>query len=112
MTRDADIIQSSAAIRCEAALAAWYTIKLELESAGLTPTLFGALAKGNFRGHSDIDILVKLGDSGMSRSVVERMVSKASGGHPGRSVLCRGPDAVRPGYPSRYLNRFHHDDSA
>ena len=78
MTREADIVQSRTAIRYEAALAAWYVIKSELESAGLTPTLFGSLAQGDFRGHSDIDIIVKLGDSGMSRSAVERIVSSAS----------------------------------
>tara|TARA_R110002049_G_scaffold207986_1_gene378408 strand:- start:29202 stop:29510 length:309 start_codon:yes stop_codon:yes gene_type:complete len=82
MTREADIIQSRAAIRYRAALAAWYVIKSELESAGLMPTLFGSLAKGDFRGHSDIDIIVKLGDSGLSRSAVERIVSIASGDTP------------------------------
>ena len=59
-------------------MAAWLRIKSELEAAGLEPTLFGSLANGGFGAHSDIDILVKLGESGMSRSAVDRIVCKAS----------------------------------
>ena len=82
MTRDADIIRSRAAVRREVALAAWYSIKLELEALGLELTLFGSLAKGDFSTHSDIDVIVKLGDRGISRSAVDRIVSKVSGDIP------------------------------
>lgn len=64
------------------ALAAWYSIKLELEALGLELTLFGSLAKGDFSTHSDIDVIVKLGDRGISRSAVDRIVSKVSGDIP------------------------------
>ena len=74
MTRDADIIRSRAAVRREVALAAWHAIKAELEGVGLELTLFGSLAKGGFSAHSDIDVIVQLGDSGISRSAVDRMV--------------------------------------
>lgn len=82
MTRDADIIRSRAAVRREVALAAWYAIELELEALGLELTLFGSLAKGDFSTHSDIDVIVKLGDRGISRSAVDRIVSKVSGDIP------------------------------
>ena len=78
MTRDADIIRSRAAARREVALAAWHAIKSELEALGLELTLFGSLAKGGFSTHSDIDVIVKLGDSGISRSAVDRMIRKVS----------------------------------
>lgn len=78
MTRDADIIRSRAAVRREVALAAWHAIKSELEAVGLALTLFGSLAKGGFSTHSDIDVIVKLGDSGISRSAVDRMIRKVS----------------------------------
>lgn len=78
MTRDADIIRSRAAVRREVALAAWHAIKAELEGVGLELTLFGSLAKGGFSTHSDIDVIVKLGDSGISRSAVDRMIRKVS----------------------------------
>ncbi|WP_340290658.1 nucleotidyltransferase domain-containing protein [Sulfitobacter pontiacus] len=64
------------------ALAAWYSIKLELEALGLELTLFGSLAKGDFSTNSDIDVIVKLGDRGISRSAVDRIVSKVSGDIP------------------------------
>ena len=82
MTRDADIIRSRAAVRREVALAAWHAIKSELEALGLELTLFGSLAKGGFSTHSDIDVIVKLGDSGISRSAVDRMVRSVSGDIP------------------------------
>ena len=82
MTRDADIIRSRAAVRREVALAAWYAIKSELEAVGLELTLFGSLAKGGFSTHSDIDVIVQLGDSGISRSAVDRMVRSVSGDIP------------------------------
>ena len=78
MTRDADIIRSRAAVRREVALAAWHAIKSELEAVGLELTLFGSLAKGGFSTHYDIDVIVKLGDSGISRSAVDRMIRKVS----------------------------------
>tara|TARA_R110002072_G_scaffold219231_5_gene376847 strand:+ start:3463 stop:3804 length:342 start_codon:yes stop_codon:yes gene_type:complete len=78
MCKSADIIQRRAANRHEAALSAWFLIKSELEATGLEAKLFGSLAKGNFRSHSDIDLMVRLGDSGMSRSAVERIVNEAS----------------------------------
>lgn len=59
-------------------MAAWREIKADLEAVGLEPTLFGSLANGGFSAHSDIDVLVKLGDSGMSRSAVDRIVRKIS----------------------------------
>jgi len=95
MTRDADIIRSRAAVRREVALAAWHAIKSELETLGLELTLFGSLAKGGFSTHSDIDVIVQLGDSGISRFAVDRIVSKGFGRYPGRSVFCRRPDAIR-----------------
>jgi predicted nucleotidyltransferase len=82
MTRDADIIRSRAAVRREVALAAWHAIKSELEAVGLELTLFGSLAKGGFSTHSDIDVIVQLGDSGISRFAVDRIVSKVSGDIP------------------------------
>ena len=82
MTRDADIIRSRAAVRREVALAAWHAIKSELEALGLELTLFGSLAKGGFSAHSDIDVIVQLGDSGISRSAVDRMVRSVSGDIP------------------------------
>ncbi|UWR20570.1 nucleotidyltransferase domain-containing protein [Sulfitobacter pontiacus] len=82
MTRDADIIRSRAAVRREVALAAWHAIKSELEALGLELTLFGSLAKGGFSTHSDIDVIVQLGDSGISRSAVDRMVRSVSGDIP------------------------------
>lgn len=78
MTRDADIIRSRAAVRREVALAAWHAIKSELEAVGLELTLFGSLAKGGFSTNSDIDVILKLGDSGISRSAVDRMIRKVS----------------------------------
>lgn len=78
MTRDADIIRSRAAARREVALAAWLAIKSELEALGLELTLLGSLAKGGFSTHSDIDVIVKLGDSGISRSAVDRIVRRVS----------------------------------
>ena len=78
MTCDADIIRTRAAVRREVALAAWHAIKSELEAVGLELTLFGSLAKGGFSTHSDIDVIVKLGDSGISRSAVDRMIRKVS----------------------------------
>jgi len=60
MTRDADIIRSRAAVRREVALAAWHAIKA----------------------HSDIDVIVQLGDSGISRSAVDRIVRRVSGDIP------------------------------
>ncbi|MEM5544908.1 nucleotidyltransferase domain-containing protein [Sulfitobacter sp. AS92] len=78
MSKTTDIIQRRAADRQRTAMAAWREIKADLEAVGLEPTLFGSLANGGFRAHSDIDVLVKLGDSGMSRSAVDRIVSKAS----------------------------------
>ena len=82
MTRDADIIRGSAAARREVALAAWHAIKSELEALGLELTLFGSLAKGGFSTHSDIDVIVQLGDSGISRSAVDRIVRRVSGDIP------------------------------
>jgi predicted nucleotidyltransferase len=82
MTRDADIIRSRAAVRRGVALAAWHAIKSELEALGLELTLFGSLAKGGFSTHSDIDVIVQLGDSGISRSAVDRMVRSVSGDIP------------------------------
>ena len=78
MCKSADIIQRRAANRHEAALSAWFLIKSELAATGLEAKLFGSLAKGNFRSHSDIDLMVRLGDSGMSRSAVERIVNEDS----------------------------------
>ncbi|MFG6664797.1 nucleotidyltransferase family protein [Sulfitobacter sp. 916] len=78
MCKSTDIIQFRAASRHEAALSAWHVIKSELQAAGLEAKLFGSLAKGDFRTHSDIDLMVRLGDSGMSRSAVERIVNEAS----------------------------------
>ncbi len=78
MCKSTDIIESRTAIRRKAALSAWVAIKSELEAVGVEPRLFGSLAKGDFRSHSDIDLMVRLGDSGMSRSAVDRIVSKAS----------------------------------
>jgi len=78
MCKSTDIIQSRAASRHEVALSAWFVIKSELETAGLEAKLFGSLARGDFRAHSDIDLMVKLGSSGISRSSVDRIVNKAS----------------------------------
>lgn len=78
MSKTTDIIKGRAASRHEAALSAWSAIKSDLEAVGLKPKLFGSLAKGGFSSHSDIDLMVRLGDSGMSRSAVDRIVSKAS----------------------------------
>ena len=78
MTRDAGITQRRVAIRRDVALAVWHEIKAELGAAGLEVTLIGSLADGRFSAHSDIDILAKLGDSGLSRSAVDRIGSKAS----------------------------------
>ncbi len=78
MTCDAGITQRRVAIRRDVALAAWREIKAELGAAGLEVTLIGSLADGRFSAHSYIDILVKLGDSCLSRSAVHRIVSKAS----------------------------------
>ena len=61
MCKSADIIQRRAASRHEAALSAWFLIKSELAATGLEAKLFGSLAKGNFRSHSDIDLMVRLG---------------------------------------------------
>ncbi|MGR3598859.1 MAG: nucleotidyltransferase domain-containing protein [Heliomarina sp.] len=82
MTRDADIIRSRAAVRREVALAAWHAIKSELEALDLELTLFGSLATGGFSAHSDIDVIVKLGNSGISRSSVDRIVRRVSGDIP------------------------------
>jgi len=82
MTRDADIIRSRAAFRREVALAAWHAIKSELEALGLELTLFESLANGGFTTHSDIDVIVKLGDSGISKSAVDRIVRRVSGDIP------------------------------
>lgn len=78
MSKTTDIIQSRTANRLKAALSAWFAIKSNLVAAGLEPTLFGSLANGGFGSHSDIDVMVRLGDSGMSRSAVDRIVSKTS----------------------------------
>ncbi|MFG6573529.1 nucleotidyltransferase domain-containing protein [Sulfitobacter sp. 1A13353] len=78
MTKTSDIIQRRAADRRKKALVALGSIKSELEALGLESTLFGSLAKGGFMNHSDIDLMVRLGDSGMSRSAVERIVNRAS----------------------------------
>ena len=94
MTHDADIIRSRAAVRREVALAAWYAIKSELEAVGLKLTLFGSLAKGGFSTHSDIDVIVQLGDSGISRSAVDRIVRRVSVDIP-VDLFCRRPDAIR-----------------
>lgn len=64
--------------RHKAALSAWSAIKSDLEAIGLEPKIFGSLASGSFASHSDIDIMVRLGSSGLSRSAVERTVSKAT----------------------------------
>ena len=82
MTRDADIIRSRAAFRREVALAAWHAIKSELEALGLELTLFESLANGGFTTHSDIDVIVQLGDSGISKSAVDRIVRRVSGDIP------------------------------
>ena len=82
MTRDADIIRSRAAFRREVALAAWHAIKSELEALGLELTLFESLANGGFTTHSDMDVIVKLGDSGISKSAVDRIVRRVSGDIP------------------------------
>ncbi|MEX3313778.1 nucleotidyltransferase domain-containing protein [Sulfitobacter sp. PS-8MA] len=82
MTRGANILQCRSAIRCERALAAWRQIRSDLEAVGLKLKLFGSLARGGFSSHSDIDILVQLGESGLSRSAVERVISKVSGDIP------------------------------
>lgn len=63
-------------------MAAWFAIKAELEATGVKPRLIGSLANGSFAAHSDIDILVRLGDSGMSRSAVDRIVNRAAGDIP------------------------------
>ncbi len=64
--------------RHKAALSAWIAIKTDFEAIGLEPKLFGSLANGGFASHSDIDIIIRLGNSGLSRSAVERIVSKAT----------------------------------
>ena len=64
------------------ALAAWHAIKSELEALGLELTLFESLANGGFTTHSDIDVIVKLGDSGISKSAVDRIVRRVSGDIP------------------------------
>ena len=78
MSKSTDVIQERATRRHDAALTAWLAIKSDLEMAGVEPRLFGSLAEGGFSSHSDIDLLVTLGDSGMSRSAIDRIVSKAS----------------------------------
>ena len=78
MCKTTDIIRSRSDKRHNAALSAWYAIKSDLEAVGLKVKLSGSLANGDFRGQSDIDLMVRLGDSGMSRSAVDRIVSKAS----------------------------------
>lgn len=64
--------------RHKAGLSAWSAIKADLEAIGLEPKLFGSLANGGFASHSDIDIMVRLGNRGLSRSAVERIASKAT----------------------------------
>ena len=45
-------------------------------SLGVKPTLFGSLAKGRFRAHSDIDITVDLqGQATAARIAVDRAVA-------------------------------------
>jgi len=78
MCKSTDIIQFRSASRHETALSAWYVIRSKLQAAGLEAKLFGSLAKGDFRTHSDIDLMVRLGGSGMSRSAVERIVNEVS----------------------------------
>jgi len=78
MSKTTDIIHGRTARRHDAALAAWSAIKSELEVAGVEPRLFGSLATGSFASHSDIDLIVRLGESGLSRSKVDRIVSRAS----------------------------------
>lgn len=74
---DMDVTRRTAD-RHRAALSAWSAIRADLEAIGLKPKLFGSLANSGFASHSDIDIMVRLGKSGLSRSAVERIVSKAA----------------------------------
>ena len=78
MTRGEMIIARRTEERQGRALAAWAWLEGEMLSLGVKPTLFGSLAKGRFKAHSDIDITVDLkGNAIVARIAVERAVALA-----------------------------------
>ena len=78
MTRGDMIIARRTEERCARAVAAWDWLECELVSLGVRPTLFGSLANGRFRAHSDIDVTVDLKGRGTAaRVAVDRAVARA-----------------------------------
>lgn len=78
MTRGDMIIARRTEERFARAVAAWNWLERELVSLGVRPTLFGSLANGRFRGHSDIDVTVDLkGHGTAARVAVDHAVARA-----------------------------------
>ncbi|UWR45833.1 nucleotidyltransferase domain-containing protein [Phaeobacter inhibens] len=68
-------------LHLKAAKAAWQTIHSDLARKGIAHELFGSLAKGDFREHSDIDLLIlgklSCGERAMVRRFAEDTASNA-----------------------------------
>ncbi|KAA0701264.1 nucleotidyltransferase domain-containing protein [Neorhizobium sp. P12A] len=63
------------ATRQELASAAVVRILHEASSKGIDVTLVGSLAKGDFRAHSDVDLLVRGSVDSKRRLLIERLVA-------------------------------------
>ncbi|UWQ74423.1 nucleotidyltransferase domain-containing protein [Leisingera sp. M658] len=81
MTRFEALLEQRRQLHLKAAIAAWQTIHAQLAGKGIEHELFGSLAKGDFREHSDIDLMI-LGkltweERAMVRRIAEDTASNA-----------------------------------
>ncbi|MCF6433811.1 nucleotidyltransferase domain-containing protein [Leisingera sp. MMG026] len=81
MTRFEVLQEQRRQLHLKAAKAAWQTVHSELARKGIAHELFGSLAKGDFREHSDIDLMIlgklSCGERAMVRRFAEDTASNA-----------------------------------
>lgn len=78
MTRFEALQARRCSIRLGAARSAWSEIQATLNTRGIDHELFGSLANGNFREHSDIDLMIRGQLSDADRATVREIVMRAS----------------------------------